>query len=134
MLDTDSALCPAVLTRMKVVAGAEQETQLLEGETLRSEVRYEEAVLVVLTELAAGSQIWYLTEVGEKVVGPDNTGLVLQPAGVGGELGLDQDQGRDEEGQRQESQHHDGWWVLVKTEELCAGRDLIQISLIVTDV
>ena len=31
MLDTDSALCPAVLTRMKVVAGAEQETQLLEG-------------------------------------------------------------------------------------------------------
>ena len=115
---------------MKVVTGAEQETQLLEGATLRSEVREEGTLIVVLTELATGGNIWHLGESGEEVLGPDNAGLALQPAGVGGELGLDEDQGRDEEGQRQESHHHAGWWVLVKTEELCAGRDFIQISLI----
>ena len=100
-------------------------------EALRSEVGKEAAVVVVLTELAAGGNIRNLGEGRNQVLGPDIAGLALQPAGVGGELGLDQDQGRDEEGHRQESQHHAGWWVLVKTEELCAGRDFIQISLIV---
>ena len=118
---------------MKVVAGTEQETQLLEGETLRSEVGEEAAVVVVLTELTAGDNIRHLRERGEKVFLAEYAGFTLQPAGVGGELGLEQGQGRDDQG-HQESQHHAGRWVQVMTEVLCAGRDLIQISLIVTDV
>ena len=74
---------------MKVVAGAEQETQLLEGETLRSEVREEAAVVVVVTELTAGGNIRDLGERGEKVFLAQYAGFTLQPAGVGGELGLE---------------------------------------------
>ena len=77
----------------------------MEGETLRSEVGEEAAVVVVLTELAAGGDVRDLGEGGEEVVSLHQTGLVLHPAGVRGELGLDQDQGGDDQAQYQESHH-----------------------------
>ena len=79
----------------------------MEGETLRSEVGEEAAVVVVLTELAAGGDVRDLGEGGEEVVSLHQTGLVLHPAGVPGELGPDQDQGEDDQAQYQES-HHGG--------------------------
>ena len=62
----------------------------------------EVAVVVVLTELAAGGDVRDLGEGGEEVVSLHQTGLVLHPAGVPGELGLDEDQGQY---QYQESHH-----------------------------
>ena len=86
---------------MKAGAGAEQHTELLEGETLRSEVREQVAVCVILTELTTGGHLWHLGEGGEQVPRLDIAGLALQPAGVGGEVG--QDQVRDSQGQCQQS-------------------------------
>ena len=96
---TGELLSRAVLAGVKAVAGAEQQTKLLEGETLPSEVREEVAAFVVLTELAAGGHVRHLGEGGEEVLRPDDAGLALHPAGVRGELGLDQ--GGDDQGQRQ---------------------------------
>ena len=61
-------LSPAVLAGEKAVAGAEQQTKLLEGETLPSEVREEVASFIVLADLTAGCQVWNLWEGGEEVV------------------------------------------------------------------
>ena len=73
-------LCDAVLAEAKCsVAGTEQLTHLMEGETLWSEVGEEVAVVVVLTELAAGGDVRHPGEGGEQVVRSDNTGLVLLP-------------------------------------------------------
>ena len=52
----------------------------MEGETLRSVVGEEVAVVVVLTELAAGGDVRHLGEGGEEVVRSDDAGLVLQVA------------------------------------------------------
>ena len=99
-------LGPAVLTRLEAVAGAEEETQPLEMETLRSEVGEEATVVVVLTELAAADQVRHLGEEGEEALWADIAALLLQPAGVGGELSLDQDQDQGGDQECQQCRHH----------------------------
>ena len=73
---TGELLSPAVLAGVETVAGAEQHTKLLEGETLWTKVGEEVAVVVVLTELTAGGDVRDLGEGGEEVVRSDNAGLV----------------------------------------------------------
>ena len=87
---TGELLSPAIRAGVKAGAGAKQQTQLPEGETLWSKVREKVAACVVLTELTTGGHLWHLGEGGEQVPRLDIASLALQPAGACREVGLNQ--------------------------------------------